>query len=115
MKKTIQLLDYCPSDYFKGHSSYALSVPVYSTMTHEQVAEGIIDEINSIGFDFLNDEEIKLFEEYADEMRKEGDKVFIEIMLEDEEKIDMDYFEPSYLYFGVCQLTTVNGITFLNP
>jgi len=45
-KKQFVLLDYCLPDYFTGYHRPVMAIPVYSTMTHKDVADAISEELN---------------------------------------------------------------------
>ena len=110
--KTIGLLDFCLSDYFSGYFLPVLQVGVYKTMTCKEVGEAMESELNAI-FDYLNPDNDNSITELWDakiaELKAKGNAIFVE---QDELEDDI---ECAYLYFGECQITYSNGITFLNP
>jgi hypothetical protein len=109
------LLDHCTSSYFTGYHMPVIQVAVWGSLTHLEVAEAILEEIN-FTFDYLCDtesgyteEEVKLFEGYCEELMKTPDAVFVESeIIEDNE-------DTSWLYFALCKPVIIHGITFRNP
>ena len=111
------MLDVCFSDYFTGYHMPVVAVPVYETMTAQQLSEAIQDEINAT-WEYLCDEdnkeytyteeEMEIFDAYCEELAKDGDAVAIDsIQVEEDE-------ECAYAYFALCSPVKRYGITFLN-
>jgi hypothetical protein len=108
--KTIELLDICLPDYFTGYSLPVLAVPMYGKTTFKELADLLKGEFNAC-FEYINEENSEeitsLYETYFLELsNKEG-------LFFDAEEIGED-IEPAYAYFSICNMKTINGITFLN-
>lgn len=106
--KGLALLDYCQPDYFSGYHKPVIAVPVYGSMTNNEVADAILDELSAC-FDMYDEETEQAADFYCALLRENGDDIFIQ-----EETIPEDW-DCAYMYFGVINPLTVNGITFLNP
>lgn len=107
--KKVALLDYCMSDYFSGYNLPCIAVSVYQTISCEDMAKEIQNELN-ITFDYmdLSDEDEQLYKDYCAELKAKGKEVFIE-----QDELNEDD-ECAYAYFSIINPVFVNGITFLN-
>ncbi len=108
--KKIALLDYCLPDYFSGYSLPVLQVGIYKTITFEEMAQDIEQEIN-FSFDYLNlsEEDEKLYKKYCEELKAKGSEIFIQQDELNEEE------ECAYAYFSIINPVFNNGLMFLNP
>lgn len=110
----IALLDICQSDYFTGYHLPCISIPIYKTISCNEMAEEIESEYNSI-YDYINpdsDKDIdKLYDGFIAELKSKGDVIFYQCEdIEDDEDI-----EPLQAYFSIINPVFSNGIQFLNP
>jgi hypothetical protein len=116
--KSIAILDVCLPDYFTGYSKTVINVPIYSkTITCSEMASEIESEMNML-WELMEEthspEEMQIWDNYIEEMKSKGEEIFYT----DNEFIEIeDYedYEPAYIYFGLINPVTSNGITFLNP
>jgi hypothetical protein len=118
MSKKIQVLDICLPDYFTGYSKTVIQIPIYQkSFSCEDMAHEIENEINMV-WEMMEEthteDELVVWDNYIDELKKQGSEIFYE----DRNYIDTsddDMAECAYIYFGLTNPTTVNGLTFLNP
>ena len=111
--KKLALLDFCPSDYFRGYSAPVIAVPVYDTMTNKEVSEAIQSEIN-LCFDlYEGDEIIEFADDFCKELLQKPDEMYVSEQINLDINID-EGGECLYLYFGVIDPVYSNGIMFLN-
>ena len=108
--KKVALLDICLPDYFTGYHLPVIAIPVYGTMTYEDMAAEIQNEVNSIGFDFdFTDEDYQLYDNYTNELKQNPSAIFCKV-----DEIAEDCEDCAYAYFSIINPVTKNGITFLN-
>jgi hypothetical protein len=100
----------CFSDYFSGYPYPVIAIPVYGTLTNLMMASHIKEQVN---WDYENlnyvysQEDIKLFEEFAEELKQKPNEIFYE---PDQEYMDMleedEDIEPDHIYMGLCKPVT---------
>jgi hypothetical protein len=110
----IALLDICLPDYFTGYHLPCLAIPIYSTITHKEIAEEIKSELNST-YDYINPDDNKdierLYDSFILDLKSKGDEIYYEC----EDISEIEDIEPQYAYFSIINPTFSNGIQFLNP
>ena len=111
--KQVSLLDICLPDYFAGYGKPVVSVALYGTVTCDEVAELIEEELNA-SYDYINPENDanidELYNNYCAELRKNGSDLFYKSEFEE----DTEEAEPAYAYFSIIDPVKVHGLTFLN-
>ena len=116
----VAILDICTPDYFSGYSYPVLQVEVYSGMTNKNLAYQINQAIdcdyeylvNDYGQSYTEDE-IKLFEKFADEVKNNPDQV-INLPKSECEFEDECFCDSVYLFLGLCKPVRKYGMQFLN-
>ena len=116
----VAILDICTPDYFSGYHYPVLQVEIYPGMTNKNLAYQINQAIN-YDYEYLvndygqsyTDEEIKLFEKFAKEVKNNPEQVID--LPENECDCEDDCFCDSvYLFLGLCKPVTRYGMQFLN-
>ena len=108
------VLDTCLPDFFSGYTYPVIAVPMRDGMTKNEFAEAIKSEVNQT-YDYLcnqyafTEDEVKMFDEYADSLLKEENEVIF--TNEDEDEDDLD---PVYTYISLCKPVYKYGMMFLN-
>jgi hypothetical protein len=100
--------------YWSGYHKPTVTVPVYNTMTNEDVADGIEEDLNACFslFEDMTKEEETMLNDYVSELRKNPKEVFVNPAYEYDP--EDDFFEAWNLYFSWVNPVWVNGIQFLD-
>ena len=93
-------------------------MPVYGTMTCEEVAKELESEFNMLHDHLEHDhtpEEMNLWEQFIADLKSRGSEIFVEeTQFDDMDEDDMEDVSPAYLYFALIDPVFRNGLTFLN-
>ena len=106
------ILDTCLPDYFSGYCYPVIAVPMFHNMCKDEFAEELKNQVN-YDYEHLNsvftEEEIKLFNDYAEKLLKENN----EVIYTDFDESD-DFCESVYTYVSLCKPVFKYGMQFLN-
>jgi len=116
MKATLECLDVCYPDYFTGYHRPVITIPVFNNITCKEVAQSIIDEMNSAWDYYTNEDngfsktELLIIDEYVRELKLISYDEFIGEEFEEEQSEDYSI----YAHFSICRMKYVNGMSFLS-
>ena len=105
--KTLNLYDVCLPDYFSGHHSPVIQVPVDNTTTVKQVIDGIKEEYSQLWdhYDYMGVQEEDMENAIAQLYIDNADKLTIEAFpdLEDHSDDEFDMIDCVYAYFVLSE------------
>jgi hypothetical protein len=109
MSVSIEYLSSCLPDYFSGHHNPVIQIPIYSKMTHRDMLNAIIEEINycwELYSDALPDDD----KEIEDIVKNIFDNYNAGTLCFDEEiAVPIDEFEDSVCAFFVINTSKDEG------